>query len=68
MAYTTEKVSLSEFKDQMVRFYEASEISPKLIRTVMKEYDKVIPQYLAATPETLARKILYAHQHGEIFR
>ena len=68
MAYASEKVSLSEFKDQMVRFYQASEVSPKMIQIVMKEYETVIPHYLAATPETLARKILYAHQHGEIFR
>lgn len=67
MAYASEKVSLSEFKDQMVRFYQASEVSPKMIQIVMKEYETVIPHYLAATPETLARKILYAHQHGEIF-
>ena len=68
MAYSIKKVSLSEFKDQMVRFYQASGVSPKMIQIVMKEYETVIPHYLAATPETLARKILYAHQHGEIFR
>lgn len=59
---------LDEFIDEMLEFYRASKIDPVTVDKVMKEYRTVIPKYLAATPELIARKILYAYEHDEIFR
>lgn len=60
--------NLNEFREDMLKFYRSSSVKKAEIKAIMKEYEDVIPHYLAATPELIARKMLYAHEHGEFFK
>lgn len=46
----------AEFRQKMIRFYQACQLSPDVIDQVMDENGAQISRYLAATPELVARK------------
>lgn len=60
--------NLNEFREDMLKFYHSSLVKETEIKAIMTEYKEVIPYYLAATPELIARKMQYAYEHGEFFK
>ncbi|MGM9907723.1 hypothetical protein [Limosilactobacillus sp.] len=45
------------FRQALIRFYQACQLSSPTIEQIMEENDELISCYLAATPELVARKL-----------